>query len=313
MTQRAFITGIGGFAGGHLAELCASEGASVLGLVRGAPPQWLAPQVEVHRADLADAAALRRILAEARPDTIFHLAAETGSADEGLLLASNVGGTTNLLEAAAALSPAPLVLVAGSSAVYGSGSAPGEPIREEAPLAPVSSYGHAKAAQEAVAERLGTLLGVRVVRARAFNQTGPRESDRFVASSIARQIAEIEAGLRAPAIAIGRTDTVRDFTDVRDIVRGYWLAAARGTAGEVYNLASGRGVAIAEIVDGLVARSRASIVVTEDPARMRPADVPVQVGDASKAEAALGWTAEIPLERTLGDLLDYWRREVRSG
>jgi GDP-4-dehydro-6-deoxy-D-mannose reductase len=297
--MRILITGITGFAGSHLADHARAQGAEVSGLSRSTG------------VDLANVAALRRTVGYARPDLLFHLAAETSGNDEAQLHRSNVEGTRNLLEAAAALENKPRILVASSSAVYGAGPAPGVPISEDAPLAPGGAYAAAKAEQDRLAEQIGRELGLPVIRARAFNQTGPGEKDSFVASSVARQIAEIEAGLGSPRIAIGRTDTIRDFSDVRDIVRGYWLAATEGKPGEVYNLASGRGVSVQAIVDTLLSLSSATIAVEEDPARMRPSDVPVQVGDPSKAERALGWKAEIPLERTLADLLQYWRDAVR--
>jgi GDP-4-dehydro-6-deoxy-D-mannose reductase len=297
--MRVLITGITGFAGSHLADYARSEGAEVSGLSRSTG------------VDLTDVAALRRTVGDARPDIVFHLAAQTSGNDAAQLNRSNVEGTRNLLEAAAALDSKPRILVASSSAVYGAGPAPGTPIAEDAPLAPGGAYAAAKAEQDRLADELGRELGLSVIRARAFNQTGPGEKDSFVASSVARQIAEIEAGLREPRIAIGRTDTIRDFSDVRDIARGYWLAATQGDPGEVYNLASGRGVSIQAILDTLLSLSPARVAVEEDPARMRPSDVPVQVGDPSKAERALGWKAEIPLERTLADLLQYWRDAVR--
>lgn len=302
--RRAFITGISGFAGSHLAALCRAEGMEVEGLSRSGGDG-------VHEGDVADSEAVRRALGAARPDIVFHLAAEVGGADEARLHRTNVLGTRNLIEAAAALPLPPRVLVASSSAVYGAGPVPGAPIAEDAPIAPAGPYATSKAAQDALALRLGAELGVAVIVARAFNQTGPGESDRFVASSVARQIAEIEAGRRAPTIAIGRTDTRRDFCDVRDIARGYRLAGCNGRPGEAYNLASGRAVSIQAIVDGLLALAEVEIGVERDPARMRPADVPVQVGDASKARRELGWEAVIPLGTTLADLLDYWRDDVR--
>lgn len=297
--MRVLITGITGFAGTHLAALAAAQGAEVSGLSRSGGT------------DLGDAAAVRRAVAEARPELVFHLAAATGGADAARLKRTNVEGTRNLLEAAAALAERPRILVASSSAVYGPGPAGGAPISEAAPLAPVGAYAAAKAEQDRLAGRLGRTLGLAVIRARAFNQTGPGESDSFVAASVARQIAEAEAGLRAPRIAVGRTDTIRDFSDVRDIVRGYWLAATRGRAGEAYNLCSGRAVAIGGIVQTLLSLAEVEIAVEQDSARMRPADVPVQLGDPSKARAELGWEAEIPLETTLRDLLDHWRNAVR--
>jgi GDP-4-dehydro-6-deoxy-D-mannose reductase len=297
--MRVLVTGITGFAGAHLTEYARAQGAQVSGLSRSTG------------VDLANVPALRRTVGYARPDIIFHLAAQTSGNDEAQLRRSNVEGTRNLLEAAAALEAKPRILVASSSAVYGSGPAGGAPISEDAPLSPNGAYAAAKAEQDRLAEQLGRELGLAVVRARAFNQTGPGEKDSFVASSVARQIAEIEAGLREPQIAIGRTDTVRDFSDVRDIVRGYWLAATNGEPGEAYNLCSGRGVPIQSIVDTLLSLSRATIAVEQDPERMRPSDVPVQVGDPSRAERMLGWRADIPIERTLRDLLEGWRDAVR--
>lgn len=297
--MRILITGITGFAGTHLAAFARAQGAEVAGLSRSTG------------VDLGNVAALRRTIGYVGPDIIFHLAAMTSGSDEEQLRRSNVEGTRNLLEAAAALEKKPRVVVASSSAIYGSGPAEGAPIAEDAPLAPLGPYAAAKAEQDALAETLGAELGVPVIRARAFNQTGPGERDAFVASSIARQIAEIEAGLREPRIAIGRTDTLRDFSDVRDIVRGYWLAALNGAPGEAYNLCLGRAVSIQTILDTLLSLTDAEIAVEQDPARMRPSDVPVQVGDPSKAKRDLGWEAAIPLETTLADLLQHWRDAVR--
>ncbi|HEX8193626.1 MAG TPA: GDP-mannose 4,6-dehydratase [Allosphingosinicella sp.] len=297
--MKVLITGMTGFAGTHLAAYARGQGAEVSGLSRSTG------------VDLGDVAALGRAVGDARPDLIFHLAAQTSGSDEAQLHRSNVEGTRNLLESAAALGTKPRVLVASSSAIYGGGPAEGEPISEDAPLTPNGAYAAAKAGQDRLAEQLGRDLALDVVRARAFNQTGPGERDSFVASSVARQIAEIEAGLRAPRIAIGRTDTLRDFSDVRDIARGYWLAATRGEAGEAYNLCSGRAVSIRQILDILLSLSSATVAVEQDPARMRPSDVPVQVGDPSRAQRELGWEATIPLEQTLSDLLQYWRDAVR--
>lgn len=298
--MRVLITGITGFAGTHLAALARAEGAEVTGLSRRTG------------VDIANMALLAPAFADALPDIVFHLAAETAS-DAGPmeLHFSNIAGTRNVVQAAAALACKPRLLLASSSAVYGGGPDLGAPITEDAPLAPNGNYAASKAEQERIAEQLGGELGLEIVRARAFNQTGPGERHTFVASSVARQIAEIEAGLREPRIAIGRTDTIRDFSDVRDIVRGYWLAATKGEAGEAYNLCSGRGVSIQAIVDTLLSLSGARIAVEQDPARMRPSDVPVQIGDPSKAKRALGWSADIPLETTLSDLLEGWRRAVR--
>lgn len=309
--KRVFITGISGFAGSHLAELCRAEGLAVSGLSRRPAADCAIPAgapVALYQGDLADERGLARILAEASPDAIFHLAADTGSGGgAGAMLAATVEGTANLLAAAASLPKRPRLLVASSSAVYGAPADPDAPIGEGAPLAPVSSYGWAKAAQDVMAERMGKALGLQIVRTRAFNQTGPGERPRFVASGIARQIAAAERGEEPARILVGRTDTRRDFSDVRDIVRGYWLAATRGEPGRAYNLASGRAVSIGELVERLTALSPLDFEIVQDQSRLRADDISCQIGDAGRARRELGWEAAIPLDRTLRDLLDYWR------
>ena len=187
---------------------------------------------------------------------------------------------------------------------------PCAPIGEASALDPLSTYGLSKAAQETLALWLAPVVGVPVIVARAFNQTGPREREAFVATSVARQVAEIEAGLAPPSIAVGRRDTSRDFTDIRDIARGYLLTATRGRPGEVYNLASGTAVPIQELVDRLVRLSGRPIEIVEDPSRMRPAELLSQVGDATKARSELGWEPRISLDRTLRDLLDHMRATI---
>ena len=188
------------------------------------------------------------------------------------------------------------------------------PIRETNPLRPRSPYAVSKVAQDYQAYQYFQSYGMRIVRTRAFNHTGPRLADTFVTSSFARQVAEIEAGLREPVVRTGDLKPRRDFSDVRDIVRGYWLLLERGLPGEVYNLCSGRAWAIQDVLDFMLSRSRVpNIEVREDPSRLRPSDVPVLVGDASRVEQAVGWRPEIPFEQTLEDLLAYWRRRVTEG
>lgn len=312
---KAFITGISGFAGSHLAELCLAKGFEVSGLTRNssATPNLAAVkgQTVLHEGDVSSCRRLTEVLDDARPDIIFHLAAETAdTTPKDRLLETNVIGTVNLLAAAARLSSVPRLLVASSSSVYGRGPVPGALIGEANDLDPFSAYGRSKLAQERLALCLAPVLGVPVIVARAFNQTGPRENQVFVAASLAWQIAEIDAGLAAPIIAVGRRDTSRDFTDVRDIARGYLLAATRGRPGEVYNLASGTAVSIEELVDRLVRLAGRPIKIVEDPARMRPAELLSQVGDATKARIELGWEPRISLETTLRDLLDHVRKPI---
>ena len=186
------------------------------------------------------------------------------------------------------------------------------PIREEAPLRPASPYAVSKVAQGALALLYGPAGGMRVVLTRTFHHTGPGRGEAFAESSFARQIAEIEAGLRPPVLKVGNLEAVRDFADVRDVVRAYWMLLEKGDAGAAYNVCSGKGRRIRDLLDLLLAASSARVEVRVDPDRLRPSDVPAQVGDPSRLRAATGWEPRIPLERTLLDLLDDWRARTAT-
>ena len=220
---------------------------------------------------------------------------------------TNVLGIVHLLDAARRLSLRPAVLVVGSAEEYGPVGPEEIPIREDAPLRPASPYAVSKVAQGALARLYGPAGGMRIVLTRTFHHTGPGRGEAFAESSFARQIAEIEEGHRPPVLEVGNLEAVRDFTDVRDVVRAYWMLLDKGEAGEAFNVCSGRGRRIRDLLDVLVAASSARVEVRVDPERLRPSDVPVQVGDPSRLRAATGWEPRIPLEHTLSDLLDDWR------
>ena len=184
------------------------------------------------------------------------------------------------------------------------------PIRETAPLRPASPYAVSKVAQGALAQLYGPAGGMRVVLTRTFHHTGPGRGEAFAESSFARQIAEIEHGLRPPVIEVGNLEAVRDFCDVRDVVRAYLLLLEKGESGQVYNVCSGRGLRIREVLDLLLASSSTRVEVRVDQERLRPADVPAQVGDPSRLRAATSWEPRIPIEETLRDLLSDWRARV---
>ncbi len=209
-----------------------------------------------------------------------------------------------------ALALSPVVVVPCSAEAYGRVDPSRCPLTEEEPFRPVSPYAVSKAAQDLMAYQVHASRGLPVIRMRPFNHTGPGRPDRFVASSFARQLAEMEAGLRPPELHVGNLDAVRDFTDVRDVVRAYRLAADRCTPGEAYHVCSGRPVAVREILEILVSLSTVEPHVVVDPERMRPADIPELWGSAEKLHRATGWAPSIPLERTLGDLLEDWRRRL---
>ncbi len=311
------ITGITGFAGSHLADLVLAEhpGVEVFGTYRWRSRreniEHLEGKIRLVEADLGDATAMKRALEVSRPDAIFHLAAQsfvpTSWHSPAETFHVNVTGQIHLFEAIRALGIDPVVQIACSSEEYGLVLPNETPIREDNPLRPLSPYAVSKVSQDYLGYQYFKSYGLRAVRTRGFNHEGPRRGEVFVMSNFARQIAAIEAGAQAPVIRVGNLDSVRDFTDVRDMVRAYWLAAEKGEPGEVYNIASGRGITIRAMLDQLLALSRVSVQVETDPDRLRPSDVEVLLGDASKFRAATGWEPKIPLEKTLADTLEYWR------
>jgi len=310
------VTGAAGFAGSHLLELLARGDAvpgSLAAWARTEPPPALAPLARWAAVDLLDRARVDDALAALRPTTVFHCAGSPHVAgswdDRAVPLEINLRGTGHLLAALGRHAPGARVVVTGSAHVY---APSGAPLREEDRVAPASPYALSKLAQEMLALRAVTEDGLDVVVARAFNHTGPRQGDGFVAPALARQIARIERGALDPVLRVGSLDARRDLTDVRDVVRAYALLAAQGVPGMVYNVASGVARPVRWILDELVARARVPVRVEPDPARMRPADLPVLVGDASRLREATGWQPEIAPARMFDDLLAYWReRETR--
>jgi GDP-4-dehydro-6-deoxy-D-mannose reductase len=314
--MRSLITGISGFAGGHLATELLARDAQVAGLDRGTSDQ-LAPlldRIEFCEADVRDGERLGGLAEAFRPDTIFHLAALTHVAQaweqRRATLEINVLGTATVLEVAAGLDPKPRVVLASSGQVYGARPADSRPLTEEDATTPQSPYAVSKRCAELLAEQVRLGDGVQTVILRTFNYTGPWQSPSFVCSDFARQIARAEAGLQEPVITVGNLDAARDFSDVRDIVRGYLLAAKDGEPGRVYNLCSGEAVPIVAILDHLRAASRVDIRVVEDPERLRRADLRVLLGDASRARRELGWEPRFRLAETLDAVLDFWRQRT---
>ena len=317
--MRLLVTGAAGFVGGHLVEFMRRERREVevhgVVLPQGAVSWRGSAGARVIEADLDDPAAAAAVVEEVRPERIVHLAGQSSVhqswLDPGGTLRTNVLGIVHLLDAARRLGLRPAVLVVGSAEEYGPVGPEEIPIREEAPLRPASPYAVSKVAQGALARLYGSAGGMRVVLTRTFHHTGPGRGEAFAESSFARQIAEIEAGHRRPVLEVGNLEAVRDFTDVRDVVRAYWMLLEKGEPGAAYNVCSGRGRPIRQLLEMLLSASRARVEVRVDPGRLRPADVPVQVGDPSLLREATGWEPEVPLERSLHDLLDDWR--VRTG
>ena len=320
--MKALVTGITGFAGSHLADYLLENhpDIAVAGTYRWRSRmeniRGIRDRIELYEADLRDYSSLQKTLAALRPDLIFHLAAQsfvpsswTGPAET---LSTNVLGQTHLFEAVRSLNLDPIIQIACSSEEYGLVHPDEIPISEGNPLRPLSPYAVSKVAQDYLGYQYFQSYGLRVVRTRAFNHTGPRRGEVFVASNFARQLAEIESGKAEAVLSVGNLDAVRDFTDVRDVARAYFAAAMQGEPGEVYNIASGRGTTIRELLDRLIALVAVDVEVRPDPDRLRPSDVEILVGDSTRFRERTGWEPEISLNETLRDLLDYWRERLKT-
>ncbi|MCP3959653.1 MAG: GDP-mannose 4,6-dehydratase [bacterium] len=320
--MKALITGITGFAGSHLAEylLAQQPEVEIVGIRRWRSPMenitHIVDRLKLVETDLKDYNSVYRMLEQVQPDYIFHLAAQsfvpTSWNAPASTLEINVIGQTHLFEAVRALSLDPVIQIACSSEQYGLVQADETPIKETNPLRPLSTYAVSKIAQDYLGYQYFQSYGLKVVRTRGFNHTGPRRGEVFVASNFAKQLVRIEAGLAEPVIRVGNLEAVRDFTDVRDMVRAYWLAVTRGKPGEAYNIASGHGVTIQELLDRLIALIDVEVTVEQDPERMRPSDVEILIGDSSKFRGDTGWEPQIPFDQTLADIVEYWRERIKS-
>jgi GDP-4-dehydro-6-deoxy-D-mannose reductase len=318
---RLLVTGASGFVGGHFVEYLQAEHPEVrlfaLERAHGAAPRELPAGMVALPADLDDRPSVEAALAEVQPDAVVHLAGQSSVqsswSDPGSTLRTNVMGAIHLLDALRRRDRPARVLVVGSADEYGPVAPEELPLREDRPLRPTSPYAVSKAAQGLLARQYAGAGRLEVVVTRTFPHTGPRRGEAFAESSFARQIADVEAGRRPPVVKVGNLGAVRDFTDVRDVVRAYWALLDRGASGEVYNVCRGTGVRIAEVLDQLLAHADVKVEVQVDPDRLRPLDVPALVGDPAKIGAATGWEPRIPLSATLKDLLEDWRRRIGVG
>ena len=322
--MKVLVTGITGFAGSHLADyiLAHHPRVEVHGTRRWRSKEdaadHLTGRVIFHECDITDAHNVYKVIESVRPDRVFHLAAQSyvpaSWESPAETFHTNVAGQCNLFESIRHLRPSgydPVVQIAGSSEEYGKVAPDDLPIRETTPLAPLSPYAVSKVAQDYMGYQYWQSYRIRVVRTRAFNHEGPRRGDVFVISNFCKQIAEIEQELRAPVVGVGNLEAIRDFTDVRDMVRAYWLASEKCDPGEVYNIASGTGHKIRDVLQHLLAlSSRRGIRVVQEPLRMRPSDVPVLIGDSTKFRTVTGWAPAIAFETTLRDCLEYWRSRL---
>ena len=313
--QRFLVTGGAGFIGSNVCRRLVAEDCSVRvldNLLTGKKSNLagILEKVEFVEGDMGDSEVARSAMCDI--DVVLHFGALPSvplSVDNPVPTHQHcVNATFNLLLAARDIGVKRFVYSASSSAY---GDSPTMPKVETMPTSPLSPYAVSKVGQDLLAYQYFRSYGLKTIRTRGFNHTGPRRGEVFVTSNFAKQIASIEAGLREPVIRVGNLDAQRDFTDVRDMVRAYWLAVTKAKHGEVYNLASGKAVTIRELLDQLLALSETKVEVEVDPERLRPSDVEILLGDFSKFKADTGWEPSIPLRTTLADLLDDARRRVR--
>lgn len=315
--MRILITGISGFAGTHLAARLLRDGHDVHGTAGGrASIERLRARLgdavsAIDTVDIADAAAVSAAVRQARPDAVLHLAGTAsvgGSArDPASVFAINALGTLHMLAAVRDHCPSARVVTVGSASAYGVIDSSAIPIGEDCVFRPVSPYGVSKAAADLIAHQWAHADGLDIVRVRPFNHIGPGQGLGFVCPDVAQQLVAIERGQRAPVVDVGNVDVVRDFTDVRDVVDGYIAALEHGARAAVYNVCSGVGQSVRAVIARLIALSGTNAEMRVAPERQRAADVPVAIGSPARLHEVSGWSARIPLEQTLADILADWR------
>ncbi len=319
--KKALITGITGSGGSYLAEHIASlpEGVEVHGIAR-----WhsttaadnlaqVRDKVKVHECDLCDLSSVLTVLREVRPDAVFHIASHANvraSFTTPLaVLQNNIMGTANLLEGIRLAGIDPLVQICSTSEVYGQVRPEEVPITEENPMRPSSPYAVSKAAQDMLGLTYFRSYGMRIVRTRMFAYINPRRTDLF-ATSFARQIARIEAGLQKE-LTHGNLDSIRTLIDVRDAMESYWVATMKGESGEAYNIGGLKTISVGDFLDLLLRKSAVKIRTRQDPALLRPADVTLQIPSVKKFEKATGWKPKRSFEDSVELLLAHWRERTR--
>lgn len=319
--KKCLISGAKGFCGSHLVDFLIAKGYEVWGIDR-----WMAKDDNISHllsndgfhlidGDMSDYTSVKEALELSQPDEIYHLAAQSyvpaSWNHPAETLTNNIVGEVNIFEACRSLGLKPKIQIAGSSEEYGL-VIDDAPLTEKSELRPLSPYGVSKVAQDYLARQYYWSYGLPTVVTRAFNHEGPRRGEVFVTSNFAKQIAMIEAFKQDPIISVGNLEAKRDFTDVRDMVKAYWLALQKGEPGEVYNICSEKAYSIREMLNILLKLTKVKVEIMQDPLRMRPSDVPILLGDCRKFRETTGWSATIPFEKTLADLLEYWREKCKK-
>jgi GDP-mannose 4,6-dehydratase len=320
--MKILITGITGFVGSHLAEYIVNleESHEIYGLCRWRSPRenlkFVYDKITLCDGDLCDLSSLIRHLDTIKPDIIFHLAAQsyvlTSFNSPVHTLWTNVLGTANLLEAVRITKIDPVIHICSSSEVYGQVDPKNVPITEDCPFRPASPYAVSKVGEDMIAYQYWVSHKIKTIRTRMFTHTGPRRGDVFALSFFAKQIAAAELKLQKPVIRVGNLDSVRTICDVRDAVVAYWLLVNKCPPGEVYNIGGTKTMKIGEFLQMLFDRSPLKFEVKVDPALVRPSDVTLQIPSIDKFKKVTGWEPKIPIEKTLQDILDYWRVELKN-
>lgn len=319
--MRVFITGITGPVGSFLADyLLTMPGLEIHAFKRWRsdprPIAHLYNQVTIYEGDIEDPFSIDKAIKSAKPERVYHLAAQSYPSESWdapiATMRANVEGTLNLLEALRRHAPAARIHIAGTSAEYGAVAPDQVPIREDHPLRPLSPYGVSKVAAELSGLQYYASYGMHVIVTRSFNHVGPRQGDRCSIQTFCRQMALIETGRQEPVLRVGNLSPQRDFTHMHDVARALWLLLEYAPPGEVYNLCSGRAARIGDIVELVRARGRVPIEIAVDPARLRPVDEPILIGDNRKLCAVTGWTPTIDMTRIVDEVLEYWRNQYRA-
>ncbi|MFX1237269.1 MAG: GDP-mannose 4,6-dehydratase [Promethearchaeota archaeon] len=319
--MKALITGITGFVGSHLAEYLLEKGDMVFGTFRWRSPrdniEKIRDKISLVECELLDAISVKNCISTVKPDVIFHLAAQSyvpsSFEQPAATLQTNIIGTLNLLEGVRQCDIDPIIHICSSSEVYGQVKKEEVPIKETNVFRPASPYAVSKVGEDMISLQYFLSYGIKTIRSRMFTHTGPRRGEVFVVSAFAKQVAMIELGLQEPLIKVGNLDSVRTFLDVRDAVKAYYLLVQKCEPGEVYNIGGNITMTVGEMLDLLLEQStmKNKIKIEVDSRLLRPSDVTLQIPNIEKFIGATGWKAEIPLEVTLRDTLDYWRERLK--
>jgi len=322
LAGKALITGYKGFAGFHLIELLLNKDYDIIGLdlsidsddkfaeLKGDWRTKITPVI----GDLRDSETVNRIIMQYSPDLIFHLAAQSSVKlsfeNPAETMSININGTLNILQSILKLNTPPPTMLISSSEIYGQLTPDQVPVAEDAPLRPVNPYAVSKAAVDLLAYQYFKAYSLPIYCVRAFSHSGPGQKTVAVLSNWAFQTAEIELGLKPPEIKIGNMDVTRDYTDVRDTVKAYWAIITSGRPGRPYNVCSGKGYPLADLLKIITSFSSKKIKLIADPSRMRPIDIPILVGSPERLKSETGWEPEIAITKTLRDLYDYWINQL---